>query len=112
MKIKQIPYQPNYAVSELGDVYAIEPEGLKKLKQDISNGYPRVKLNGKKYYVSALVASEFMPVQPADNYKIFYIDGNHLNCAKDNLVWLDKSDIQRYSMFTPEYRRTILGEWA
>jgi len=112
MVIKQIPFAKEYAVSDEGEVYSLRNQKLEELKKDISNGYPRVKLNGKKYYVAALVAERFLPIQPDSNYKIFYVDGNKLNCNKENLVWLDQSDIQRYSQYTVEYRRQVLGEWA
>ena len=86
MVIKQIPMEPDYAVSDQGNVYSITDKGLVELKKDISNEYARVKLSGKKYYVSSLVAELFLRPQPGDNYKLFYIDGDKLNCAKENLT--------------------------
>lgn len=110
--IKRIPYQPSYAISDTGIVYAIKPSGLKELKPDISNGYSRVELCGKKYYVSSLVADLFLPPKPNDSYRIFYCDGDRTNCSKENLRWLTKSEIQLYSQYTVEYRMQILGEWT
>lgn len=111
MRIKQIPGHPNYGVSDTGSVFAIKDKGLKELEKDISTGYPRVTLDGHKYYVSTLVASCFLDSPNEENQKIFLIDGNKLNCDVNNLVWLSPSEIQRYSQFTVEYRREILGEW-
>lgn len=108
--IKQIKDHPNYAVSDSGQVYKINEDGLVRLKEDISINYPRVKLNGRKYYVADLVAEYFLKSRP-ENYKIFYVDGNCQNCDVTNLKYLSQSDIKRYSQYTPEYRMQILGEW-
>lgn len=111
MRIKQIHGHPNYGVSDTGSVFAIKDKGLKELGKDISTGYPRVTLDSHKYYVSTLVASCFLDSPKEENQKIFLIDGNKLNCDVNNLVWLSPSEIQRYSQYTVEYRREILGEW-
>lgn len=108
MRIKQIPGHLNYGVSDTGSVFAIKDKGLKELEKDISTGYPRVTLDGQKYYVSTLVASCFLDPPNESNQKIFLKDGNKLNCNANNLVWLSPSEIQRYSQFTVEYRRKIL----
>lgn len=108
MRIKQIPEHPNYGVSDTGSVFSIKDKGLKELEKDISTGYPRVTLDGQKYYVSTLVASCFLDPPNESNKKIFLKDGNKLNCDVNNLVWLNPSEIQRYSQFTVEYRRKIL----
>lgn len=110
--LKQIKEHPDYCVSDDGEVYAItERQGLKALKKDISNGYARVQLNRRNYYVADLVAKYFLQPRPNPNYKLFYVDGNRSNCAKGNLRWMSKSDIQRYSQYTVEYRQQFLGEW-
>lgn len=109
--IKQIPEHPKYAVSDTGTVYVITSSGLMELKKDISTGYPRVKLDGTKVYVSNLVADVFLELEKKPNYKVFYIDGDKLNCNVRNLIWLSESDIKRYSQYSVEYRRQILGEW-
>ena len=111
MRIKQIPEHPNYGVSDTGSVYTISKKGLKELEKDISTGYPRVTLDGQKCYVSTVVAGCFLDSPKETNQKIFFIDGNKLNCNVDNLVWLSPSEIQRYSQYTVEYRKQILGEW-
>lgn len=101
--IKIIRNHPTYAVSNFGDVYSITDNGLVELKKDISTGYPRVKLDGKKEYVSNLVAQEFMK-EPEANQKIFYIDGDKTNCCVENLIYLTPSEIQFNSHYTIEYR--------
>ena len=109
--IKQIREHPKYAVDDNGNVYIINSDGLLELKKDISNGYARVKLDGEKVYVSSLVAKIFLKPQPSENHKLFYIDGDRLNCRPQNLCWLTQSEIQRYSQYTIEYRKQVLGEW-
>lgn len=108
MIIRQIEDHPNYAVSDKGNVYRITENGLIELKKDISNGYARVQLNGTNYYISTLVAKSFLESKPNENYKIFYIDGDRSNCNVENLTWLSKSEIQRYSTYTIEYRMKAL----
>lgn len=108
--IKQIPYQPAYAISDDGRVYSVSKAGLKELRKDISNGYARVKLSGKKYYVACLVADAFMRPQPDYNFHLFYINGDTTDCSVENLTWLSQSDIKRYSQYTIEYRREMLKE--
>lgn len=110
MIIKQIPGCPGYAISDCGNVYAICSNGLKELKKDISNGYARVKINGKNHYVGNIVADVFLSHKPDEKHKIFCIDGDRSNCSVENLIWLTKSEIQRYSTYTPEYRiKTLRG---
>ena len=112
MRIRQIQNHKDYAVSDTGLVFRITDNGLIPLKKDISNGYARVKLDGSKWYVSNLVSEYFMEKPESDNYKIFYIDGDKANCSVENLCWMSQSDIQRYSHYTPEYRKEVLGDWA
>ena len=111
MRIRQIPGHPNYGVSDTGSVFAIKDKGLKELEKDISTGYPRVTLDGQKYYVSTLVATCFLDAPNEESQGVVVKDPNKLGCDVNNLVWLSPSEIQRYSQYTVEYRREILGEW-
>lgn len=111
MRIKQIPGHPKHCISDTGVVFSITDNGLMEMKLDISTGYKRVELDGIKYYVSRMVAEHFLKPPIDTNYKLFYIDNDKYNCRADNLVWLSPSDVQRYSQYTVEYRREMLGEW-
>ena len=104
-----IQRHPDYCVTEDGVVYRIMCEGMySTLIPDISTGYARVELDGKKEYISRLVLEAFSPTDDK-TLKAFYIDGNPMNCKLSNLIWLSPSDIQRYSAYTIEYRKQVLG---
>lgn len=107
MEAKRILKHPSYVVSDDGKIYSDTPSGLKELRFDFSNGYPRVKLDGVKEYVSKLVAEAFLDL-PKTKSKLSYIDGDRTNCRADNLIWLSDSDLQRYSHYTTEYRKKAL----
>ena len=109
---KRIERHPDYIINEFGYIYREYirngEEYLYDLKPDMSNGYPRVDLNGIKEYVARLVLETFEP--PIDpRMRVFYIDGNRMNTRLSNLVWLSPSDIQLYSQYTVEYRQQLLG---
>ena len=108
---KVISWAPDYLVTDLGKVISLKGrEGPHILIPDCSNGYPRVTIEGQRWYLADLVAEHFLS-KPTPDYKVFYIDGNKMNCCVENLVWLSQSDIKRYSQYSVEYRRQILGEW-
>lgn len=108
MAVKVVRGNPNYAVSDAGKVYSISEAGLTELRKDISNGYARVKLNGKKCYVASLVADAFLSPPEDESLRLFYVDGDHTNCSKENLMWLTQSEIKKVSRYTTEYREKIL----
>ena len=110
--ILTIQDHPDYEITEYGEVISCKNKGYRVLLPDCSNGYPRVTLDGEKRYLADIVAEYFLKPKPDPKYKLFYIDGNKLNCRANNLVWLSESDIKRYSQYTPEYRIQVLGEWA
>lgn len=110
--VKEILGHPDYAVTDEGEVISSKGrDSLRVLVPDFSNGYARVTIDGKRYYLANLVAEYFLPRPKGPDYKVFFIDGNTTNCCVENLAWLSPSDIKRYSQYTVEYRRQILGEW-
>lgn len=108
--LEVIERHPNYYISDDGVVYRRERSGLFKLKPDWSNGYARVKLDGRNEYVGKLILEAFDPPE-SSCYKVFYIDGDKTNNTLDNLAWLPPSEIQLYSAYTVEYRKQVLGRW-
>lgn len=110
--LKVVSGHPNYCVDEHGIVRRIMLPGLySTLIPDLSNGYARVDLDGKKEYIARLVLDAFDPTDD-QSLKVFYIDGNKMNCRLSNLVWLSPSDIQLYSNYTIEYRMEKLSRGA
>ena len=109
---RQIEGHPDYYITDLGEVISEKRNELRVLLPDISNGYPRVTLDGERRYLADLVAEAFL-LKPTDcRCKIFYIDGNRENCRVSNLKWMTESDIKMYSQYSVEYRQQVLGEWA
>ena len=110
---KQIEGHPNYVVDRFGNVYRKYYRSgvvLYPLKPDTSNGYCRVDIDGRKEYISRLVLDAFK-INPGCGYRVFYIDGDSMNCGIENLVWLTPSEIQRYSTYTIERRKELLAQW-
>lgn len=108
---KEIDGVEGYCVTSSGYIISYKSGEPKVLMPDLSNGYPRVSIGGQRRYIADVVAEAFLgPQKPG--YKIFYIDGNKLNCDVNNLMWMTQSDIKKYSQYTVEYRRQVLGEWA
>ena len=107
MRRKQIERHPNYIVDDLGFVYRDRCGIAFELRPDVSNGYPRVDLDGVKEYVARLVLEAFDP-QPDPCMRVFYIDGDRSNTKLSNLIWLTPSEIQMFSQYTIEYREYLL----
>lgn len=108
---KEIDGVQGYCVTSEGEVISLRYGEPKVLVPDMSNGYPRVTIGGQKRYVADLVAEAFLD-EPKPGYRLFYIDGNKLNCDVNNLIYLTQSDIKRYSQYTVERRIQLFGEWA
>lgn len=110
---REIEGHPDYAITDYGEVISSKGhESLRVLIPDISNGYPRVTLDGERRYVADLVAEAFLIKPVGNRYKIFYIDGDKTNCDVHNLKYLTESEIKICSQYSVEYRKQMLGEWA
>lgn len=107
---KIVKGHPGYAISSNGTVTSYKGREPKELKPDYSTGHPRVTIDGRKYYITHLVAERFLKRPTNPDLKIFHIDGDIENCNVENLCYLSQSDIQRYSHYTIEYRKQILGD--
>lgn len=90
---KTIADNPNYEVSNLGNVRRIKTGKL--LSQQNSNGYRTVTLweNGKEKikYVHRLVALAFLD-KPTNKNEVNHKDGNRANNCLDNLEWVTPSE--------------------
>ena len=80
----EIKRHPNYIASDDGTIYRKEGPNIFKLKQDWSNGYARVKLDGRHEYVGKLILETFDPPE-SSYYKVFYIDGDKTNNTLDKI---------------------------
>ena len=105
---KQISWEPDYYVTDVGEIISYKGKLPRVLIRDYSSSYPRVNIGGQKKYVADLVAECFLPPPEDHNCKIFFIDGNKENCSVENLAWLTPSQIQIYTQYTLEYRRYLL----
>lgn len=92
-KFHRIAEHPNYAVNKLGWVYNISKKTKLKPIED-SQGYLRVRLDGKRELVSRLVAKKFVD-NPENKPNVRYKDGNKKNVRYDNLEWATNSEIKR-----------------
>jgi len=95
-----------YDIDHTGKVYSLSREikknnGTKQkinerlLSPIVKDGYLRVVLYkngiGHKRYLHILVAKHFIP-NPDNKKEVNHIDGNKLNCHKDNLEWNTRSE--------------------
>lgn len=89
----RIPEHPNYAVNRMGNI--ANTSKMTKLKPiEDSQGYLRVRLDGKRELVSRLVAKMFVD-NPDNKPNVRYKDGNRRNVKFDNLEWATNSEIKR-----------------
>lgn len=108
---KPIEGNPHYFCSHLGKVKSDQrPSYLNSINATIvrkrkifkpnnSNGYARVKLNGKFHFVHRLVANAFVP-NPENKPQINHKDGNKLNNRADNLEWCTNSENIKHALST------------
>lgn len=101
---KIIPDHENYVVTTHGQVYRNLGDTLRRIKTDLSNGYERVELDGRKLAVQRLVAEAFCPKQSPNQDRVFHVDGDMRNNRAENLRWGTASEIQIWSHWTLEYR--------
>lgn len=83
---KEIPRSGGkYQISNYGNVYSLINNGQLKGVNN-GNGYLRVKLNERLFYIHRLVAMAFIP-NPNGYKEINHKDENKLNNNVDNLEW-------------------------
>lgn len=88
---RAVPGYEAYEVSSLGRVR----KGSQILDPRVTtNGYERIRINGKEKAVHRLVADAFIGHAEGE---IDHIDGNKVNNAVDNLRWVTRSENVRHS---------------
>ncbi len=87
VKIKQITGFKGYFATESGEIMRIDENSGKILQSyEDRNGYLRVVIGKRQYFVHRLVATAFL-ANPDELPCINHIDGNPLNNAVVNLEW-------------------------
>lgn len=82
-----------YCAGSDGFIYHVKESGLVRLSNDISSGYARVRIAGKRCQVHNLVASAFIEKEfPALN-TVGHKDGDKLNNRPENLYWASLSEL-------------------
>ena len=87
---------PDYEVNNLGDVRNKKTNRILKPQLNRTDGYYRVALNGKRYYVHRLVADAFFD-EDHDKIDVNHIDGNRLNNKLSNLEWCTRKENIRHA---------------
>jgi hypothetical protein len=82
---------PNYEVSNRGNVRNKRNGYILKPQLNRKDGYHRVSLNGKRYYVHRLVADAFFDGEHQE-MDVNHIDGNRLNNDLTNLEWCTRKE--------------------
>lgn len=85
--------EATYWVDNAGDVYYYNCKtgAAHDLHPYLSKGYPTIRILGKNYSVSRLVATNFL-YQPEGTTDVHHKDGNKQNNRSTNLIWLTHAD--------------------
>lgn len=83
-----------YFISNYGRIKSITNNKIKLLKTNISNGYERVQIAHKMFFIHRLVALYFID-NPYDFKQVNHKDFNKLNNKVENLEWVSsKMNVQ------------------
>ncbi len=82
---KQIKYNPNYEVSNMGNIRNTKKGVIMKGSLTIE-GHKRVSIYGKQHYIYRLVCVAFLE-NPDNLHHIYHIDNDRTNNKLSNLCW-------------------------
>lgn len=113
-----VGYEGLYEVSDQGNIRTTKRQGSSgglKEKTITDNGYYVVSLykdgKGKRYLVHRLVAEAFMGPAPNEKPFVDHIDGNRLNCTKNNLRYVScKENIYNPNTYN-NWKKTVEKNW-
>lgn len=81
----EVKGHPNYLINQDGVVISTKRKCI-MIPEVLDNGYVRVPLNGKRYYIHRLVAEHFIPNSENKKY-VVHINHNRSDNRVENLTW-------------------------
>ena len=88
-------YKENYIVNVDGTIWNKKTNYYVKHRV-ISNGYVRVSLHRKEFYLHRVIAECFIP-NPYNKRTVNHKDGNKQNNTIDNLEWMTHSENHKHA---------------
>lgn len=82
-------HDKNYKVSNKGRVKNVRNIIL---RQELTNGYPSLRLRKKHWLVHTMVCTLFIGPRPSPTHTVDHIDRNRLNNNAENLRWASKKE--------------------
>lgn len=88
-----IPSMPEYQASNFGNLR--NPNGMVLSPFITSNGYKKINIRRKGYYVHRLIAETFV-ANPFNSPQVNHKDGDKLNNRAENLEWVTNSENMKH----------------
>ena len=100
----------SYYISNYGRVKADTDKGVSILKTHLANGYERVYILGKMYFIHRLVATYFIKNANINEYtQVNHKDNNTLNNKVNNLEWVTPKQNSQLKESIKIYKLDING---
>ena len=90
--MKSIQVSNRYILREDGKVFYVNGEEF--IPSSLSNGYYRLKINGKRKYLHQWIMEYFGEPCPGPGFEIDHCDKNRLNNDINNLRWVTSQENQ------------------
>ena len=100
----------SYYISNYGRIKADTNKGVSILKTHLANGYERVSILGKMYFIHRLVATYFIENTNINKYtQVNHKDNNTLNNKVSNLEWVTPKQNSQFKETIKIYKLDIKG---